>query len=90
MSYAGAEGERIIGIKFTFHRHDQGDRIIGFLIKTNFGREHDISSWTSVTDESPPESDIYHDEFKCDPKWEVVGFQYLSRVSFESFWVGVR
>lgn len=84
MSCAGVEGERIIGIKFTFHKHDQGNRIIGFLIKTNLGQEHDLSSWSSVTDESPPESEIYHEEFNCEPGKEVVGFQYLSRVSISS------
>ncbi|KAI9784014.1 MAG: hypothetical protein M1816_001096 [Peltula sp. TS41687] len=80
MQIKGAEGERMVGFKFTFQKHNQGNRLIGFLIKTNRGREQDIVDWAPYTKESPPESEIYTEEFTCPDNMEIVGFQYLSKL----------
>lgn len=81
MGYKGVNGERIVGLHFTFQRHPNGNRIIGFLIRTNYGQERDISSWALFTTEAPPETETFDETFQCGIEEDIVGFQYVSGVS---------
>ncbi|KAI9841388.1 MAG: hypothetical protein M1837_000720 [Sclerophora amabilis] len=73
----GSGGERIIGAHITFHLHRNGKRIIGFLVKTNRGRQCDLARWSLFTDEEPLPDRVYHKEIQCGPGEEVVGLHYV-------------
>ncbi|KAI9805157.1 MAG: hypothetical protein M1825_000991 [Sarcosagium campestre] len=77
MHIQGCEGERIVGLSVVFQNHSRGRRIVALNIKTNFGQEYDIVSWTKYTDEAPPEMDVQRKELLCPPREEIIGFHYI-------------
>lgn len=77
----GPDGERIVELEVTYKGHQDGDRIIGLLVKTSHGREHDVVNWRPFTDEPPPTMDLTRRTLRCKLGQEVVGFEYVMGVS---------
>ena len=83
MVWAGAEGERIVAVRVSYHDPGtNGKRIVALLLETNWGQRRDVANWSAFTDDAPPDNVVQRRELECDTTREIVGLHYVIGVSY--------